>query len=89
MSGTSPSGGGLPPLPKSLSNAKLSGGEATNRVPDMSVRRPTGGRRRPAPSPPPPPAPKQAPPPPPPRKQTKLDVQLARLRKEMVFILVI
>ena len=68
---------GLPPLPKSLSTVNLA--------------EPVNGNKRThhkLPPPPPPPGPRQ-PPPPPPRKQTKLDVQLARLRKEMVaYILV-
>ncbi|KAL1139801.1 hypothetical protein AAG570_006778, partial [Ranatra chinensis] len=68
---------GLPPLPKSLSTANLS---------DVGHQLVNGGKRGGVPPtlklPPPPPAPRQ-PPPPPPRKQTKLDVQLARLRKEM------
>lgn len=63
---------GLPPLPKSLSTVNLA--------------EPVNGNKRThhhkLPPPPPPPGPRQ-PPPPPPRKQTKLDVQLARLRKEM------
>lgn len=66
---------GLPPLPKSLSNANLmeAGASGTKKM---------SNNPHPLKLPPPPPIPRN-PPPPPPRKQTKLDVQLARLRKEM------
>lgn len=66
---------GLPPLPKSLSTVNLSeqiNGNKRTVIPHAHK----------LPPPPPPPGPRQ-PPPPPPRKQTKLDIQLARLRKEM------
>ncbi|XP_014261879.1 leucine repeat adapter protein 25-like [Cimex lectularius] len=65
---------GLPPLPKSLSTINLNDTATESK-------RSTSSHSHKLP-PPPPPGPRQ-PPPPPPRKQTKLDVQLARLRKEM------